>query len=205
MRSPSPNAVRRITDVPWPGWRGGCGDADGGGHLEHAGGVSCRERTQRDDDGLTHGQQATVALRTRRQSLTRVRGGGTYVFWRLETCCGASAGVATSRGPIHRDGRSQAGAGRNTYAACVELRMGAARRTHSLRGIDSPDPWRGIMPSFHLRHAQRGAERSAASAEASAKSGSGPQMRGAGAACAHSRRAWLVWSLSGGSAARKVS
>ena len=31
------------------------------------------------------------------------------------------------------------------------------------------------------------------------------RMRGAGAACAHNRWAWLVWSLSGGSAARKVS
>ena len=36
------------------------------------------------------------------------------------------------------------------------------------------------MPSFHLRHAQRGAERSSASAETSAKSGSGQGFMGAG-------------------------
>ena len=35
------------------------------------------------------------------------------------------------------------------------------------------------MPSFHLRHAQRGAERSTASAETSGKSGSGPRFMGA--------------------------
>ena len=31
------------------------------------------------------------------------------------------------------------------------------------------------------------------------------RMRGAGAACAHNRWAWLVWSLSGEVAARTVS